>query len=43
MSDWQVQLAKHAEDDLRGIYEYIAFELLEPIVARNLTRRINKE
>ena len=42
MSNWQVQLAKHAEDDLRGIYEYIAFDLLEPGVAKNLIQRIEK-
>jgi len=42
MSNWQVQIAKHAEDDLRGIYEYIAFELLEPGVAKNLIERIEK-
>jgi len=42
MSSWQVQIARHAEDDLRGIYEYIAFELLEPGVAKNLVQRIEK-
>jgi len=42
MSNWQVQIAKHAEDDLRSIYEYIAFELLEPGVANNLIERIEK-
>ena len=42
MSKWQVQIAKHAEDDLRGIYEYIAFEKLEPGVAKNLIGRIKK-
>ena len=42
MSDWQVQISKHAEDDLRGIYEYIALEKLEPGVAKNLIGRIEK-
>jgi len=42
MSNWQMQIAKHAEDDLRGIYEYIAFEKLEPGVAKNLIQRIEK-
>jgi toxin ParE1/3/4 len=42
MSNWQVQIAKHAEGDLRGIYEYIAFELLEPGIAKNIILRIQK-
>ena len=35
-----MHIAKHAEDDLRAIYEYIAFEKLEPGVAKNLIQRI---
>ena len=42
MSSWQVQIAKHAEDDLRCIYEYIAFDKLEPGIAKNLVLRIQK-
>jgi toxin ParE1/3/4 len=42
MSKWHIQITKHAEDDLRGIYEYIAFEKLEPGVAKNLIERIKK-
>ncbi len=40
MNDWTVVYSEHAENDLRGIYEYIAFSLLEPGIARNQTRRI---
>jgi len=40
MRNWHVQVAKYAEADLRGIYEHIAFTLLEPQVAKNLIRRI---
>jgi len=40
MTDWNLFLAKHAEDDLHDIYEYIAFTLREPGTARNLIRRI---
>jgi toxin ParE1/3/4 len=37
---YKVQLGDEAKRDLRGIYEYVAFTLLEPGIARNLTRRI---
>ena len=40
MNDWNILLTKHAEDDLRDIYEYIAFTLLEPGAAGKLTRKI---
>ena len=42
MSSWQVQIARHAEDDLRDIYEYVAFDKLELGIAKNLTLRIQK-
>ena len=42
MNDWQTEVAKHAEDDLRDIYEYLAFEKLEPGIAKNLIQRIQK-
>ena len=37
---YKVELTQQAKQDLRDIYEYIAFTLLEPGIARNLTRRI---
>jgi len=40
MSLWTVSYTEHAENDLRNIYEYIAFILLEPVVATKQTRRI---
>jgi len=40
MKEWKVQLTRHAEIDLYGIYEYIASTLLEPVVAWNLIQRI---
>ncbi len=40
MNDWKVIYTEQAEQDLRGIYEYIAFSLLEPEIAKNQTRRI---
>jgi len=40
MSQWNVLLTDQAEDDLRGIHEYIALTLLEPGIAVKLTRRI---
>jgi len=40
MSDWNISFAEQAEADLREIYEYVAFTLLEPGTAQNLTRRI---
>lgn len=40
MSSWAVAYTEHAERDLRDIYEYIAFSLLEPDIARRQARRI---
>ena len=40
MNTWKVVYTEQAEYDLRGIYEYIAFSLLEPEIAKNQTRRI---
>jgi len=37
---WNILLTNQAEADLRGIYEYIAFELLQSGTAQKLTRRI---
>ena len=37
---YKVQLTDEAKLDLRGIYEYIAFSLLEPGIARNVRQRI---
>jgi toxin ParE1/3/4 len=43
MTGWNIFLTGHAEDDLRDIYEYIALTLLEPEIAKNLTRRITEQ
>jgi len=40
MSVWEVIYTEQAERDLRGIYEYIAFSLLEPEIAKKQARRI---
>ncbi|HPF21365.1 MAG TPA: type II toxin-antitoxin system RelE/ParE family toxin [Syntrophomonas sp.] len=40
MSEWKVVYTEQAERDLRSIFEYIAFSLLEPEVAKNQSRRI---
>jgi len=37
---YRVKLAEGAKQDLRDIYEYVAFTLLEPGIARNLKNRI---
>jgi plasmid stabilization system protein ParE len=38
--DWQVEIAKTAEEDIEEIYQYIAFSLEEPGIAWNQTERI---
>lgn len=40
MSEWKVVYTKQAESDVRSIFEYIAFSLLEPDVAKNQSWRI---
>ena len=40
---YKVQLGEQAEYDLRGIYEYIAFTLLEPSIALKHRNRIVAE
>ncbi|MCL2811805.1 MAG: type II toxin-antitoxin system RelE/ParE family toxin [Clostridia bacterium] len=40
---YRVQLAEEAKRDLRDIYEYIAFSLLEPEIAMNIKQRIVDE
>lgn len=40
MIKWQVVYSEQAELDLRSIYEYLAFSLLAPEVAKKKTRRI---
>jgi len=37
---YKVQLTEEAKQDLRDIYEYVAFSLLEPGIAKNLKNRI---
>lgn len=40
MNEWTVVYTEQAERDLRNIFEYIAFSLLEPGIAKNQSRRI---
>ena len=40
MSNWNILYTEQAERDLRDIFEYIAFSLLEPGIAKKQTRRI---
>jgi len=40
---YSVKLVEQAKQDLRDIYEYIAFSLLEPGIAENLINRIVNE
>jgi toxin ParE1/3/4 len=39
-SNFQVRLSEQAKQDLRGIYEYIAFTLIEPDIAKKLINQI---
>ena len=39
---YMVDITAQAESDLRGIYEYIAFELLEPEIAAGQLERLEK-
>lgn len=39
---WNVFYSSKAQDDLKAIYEYIAFELLAPDTASNQVKRIMK-
>jgi len=40
MSEWTVVYTEQAERDLRSIFKYIAFSLLEPEIAKNQSQRI---
>lgn len=40
MKTWKIVYTEQAGADLRSIYEYIAFNLLEPALATKLTKRI---
>lgn len=40
MSQWKIVYTEQAERDLRSIFEYIAFSLLEPELAKNQARCI---
>lgn len=40
MNEWKVVYTEQAEHDLRSIYEYIAFALFEPEIARKQVKRI---
>ena len=37
---WQIEMSDAAQEDLRDIYAYIAYELKSPENARNVLRRI---
>ena len=37
---FKVRLSEQAKQDLRNIYEYVAFTLFEPVVAKKLKNRI---
>ncbi|MCL1875243.1 MAG: type II toxin-antitoxin system RelE/ParE family toxin [Synergistaceae bacterium] len=37
---WEIFYTKQAEQDLRSIYEYIAYSLVEPDTAKKQVRRI---
>ena len=39
---YQIQVTNYAESDLRNIYEFIAFTLLEPVTAAEQLIRIEK-
>ncbi|HOO26452.1 MAG TPA: type II toxin-antitoxin system RelE/ParE family toxin [Clostridiales bacterium] len=40
MSEWNVFYTEQAEQDLRNVFEYIAFSLREPEIAKKQTKRI---
>ncbi|XID94593.1 type II toxin-antitoxin system RelE/ParE family toxin [Paenibacillaceae bacterium WGS1546] len=42
MKIYAIVITEPAEDDLRGITEYIALELKEPLTAQNLLTRIGE-
>ena len=37
---YKIEVTEKAKSDLRGIYEYIAFQLLSPVSAENLLDRL---
>jgi len=37
---YRIKLTEQARQDLRDIYEYVAFTLWEPVIAKNLKNRI---
>ncbi|MCL1975811.1 MAG: type II toxin-antitoxin system RelE/ParE family toxin [Firmicutes bacterium] len=43
MIDWNILLTDQAEDDLRSIYEYLAYSLLMPETAANLILRLKAQ
>lgn len=40
--NYKIEYSKNSLDDLKSIYEYIAFELYAPITASNQVKRITK-
>lgn len=39
---WKINYTRHASEDLKAIYEYLAFELLVPDIASRQSDRIMK-
>ena len=40
--NWKINYTRHAREDLKAIYEYLAFELLVPDTASRQSDRIMK-
>lgn len=40
--NWEIKYTKHSMEDLKAIYEYIAFDLLAPDTASGQVNRIMK-
>ena len=40
MKDWAALIADEAQTDIKEIYQYIAFHLLEPVTAQNIVKRV---
>lgn len=39
---FDIQISRQADNDLRGIYEYIAYELMEPESGEKQLEHLNK-
>ena len=40
---WEIQYTEKARDDLRGIYEYIAYNFFVPMTAKKLVKNIMED